>query len=261
MRIHVRSYRYVYVAAISAMMIAMTGSVCAQTTPDASHNARIVLESVAPKLTDSQAEDVIGVLERRMSRFSADQSSITRDGDKFVVEYLSVGNVRQTALELSQFVTLEFIYLKNVQSQKNPGAAIRLETPEDSSKPYTFYDSKNRPVPVSTVIDRNRPALLSAKDLKSNARGDIQRMQSVVNIEFNDQGKRRFAEFTRAHTRECLAIVLNGRILSVPMIMEPIQSGHAQISGSFTPASAQKLADTLNAGALPVVLKVVSITP
>jgi preprotein translocase subunit SecD len=262
MKIQVRFYHYVYVAAVSAMMLTLTGCAHSQRVPSNSSRSTIILESVTPNLTDVQAEEVIGVLQRRIKICAVEQPSVMRDGEKFVVEYLSSARKADKVVrDLIELANLEFIYLKNVQSQKNPGAAIRMETPEDSSKPYTFYDSKNRPVPVSTVIDRNRPALLSAKDLKSNARGDIQRMQSVVNIEFNDQGKLRFAEFTRAHAREYLAIVLNDRILSVPMIVEPILSGHAQISGSFTPASAQKLADTLNAGPLPVALKVVSITP
>ena len=73
-----------------------------------------------------------------------------------------------------------------------------------------------------------------------------------VGVDFNDKGKDLFAEITRAHVGEQLAIVLDGVLLSAPVIQEEIRDGKAQITGDFTPEEARELVRNLNYGALPV---------
>ena len=73
-----------------------------------------------------------------------------------------------------------------------------------------------------------------------------------VGIDFNDKGKDLFAEITRVHVGEQLAIVLDGVLLSAPVIQEEIRDGKAQITGDFTPEEARELVRNLNYGALPV---------
>jgi len=75
--------------------------------------------------------------------------------------------------------------------------------------------------------------------------------QSIVNLAFDHEGARRFAEITGENVGKRLAIVLDGRVHSAPRINEKIGGGHAQISGHFTPASANDLAVVLRAGSLP----------
>ena len=79
----------------------------------------------------------------------------------------------------------------------------------------------------------------------------------VVNFTFNSLGARRFADITRANVNHRFAIVLDGKVISAPVIREPITGGRGQISGNFTAASANDLAVLLRAGALPAPLTVV----
>lgn len=79
----------------------------------------------------------------------------------------------------------------------------------------------------------------------------------LVTFAFNDHGGRRFAEITTRHVGKPFAIVLDGKVISAPVIREPITGGRGQISGSFTAASANDLAVLLRAGALPAPLTVV----
>ncbi|GAB4461822.1 MAG: hypothetical protein OHK0029_27690 [Armatimonadaceae bacterium] len=83
---------------------------------------------------------------------------------------------------------------------------------------------------------------------------------SVVQLEFNAEGRRKFGDFTRDHTQEILMIYLDGRILTAPNINEPILTGQAQISGFATLKEAKQIADLLNGGSLPVPLKIVQLT-
>jgi SecD/SecF fusion protein len=78
-----------------------------------------------------------------------------------------------------------------------------------------------------------------------------------VELEFNAEGTRKFADFTRDHVNEILMIYLDGQILMAPNIEVPILNGRAQISPFPTVEDAQRLANYLNGGALPVPLKIV----
>ena len=80
---------------------------------------------------------------------------------------------------------------------------------------------------------------------------------AVVELEFNNAGRDKFATFTRDHTNEILMIYLDGQILMAPNIREPILDGKAQISPFGTLEDAKRLADYLNSGALPVPLHIV----
>ncbi|MGE0222867.1 MAG: protein translocase subunit SecD [Acetobacteraceae bacterium] len=79
----------------------------------------------------------------------------------------------------------------------------------------------------------------------------------VVNFVFNSVGGKRFADITRANVNRRFAIVLDDKVISAPVIREPITGGRGQISGSFNAASANDLAVLLRAGALPAPLTVV----
>jgi protein-export membrane protein SecD len=79
----------------------------------------------------------------------------------------------------------------------------------------------------------------------------------VVNFTFNSVGARRFADISRANVNHRFAIVLDDKVISAPVIREAITGGRGQISGSFSPDSANDLAVLLRAGALPAPLTVV----
>ena len=81
--------------------------------------------------------------------------------------------------------------------------------------------------------------------------------QAIVNFKFDTTGGRQFGNATRENVGKKLAIVLDGRVISAPVIREAILGGSGQISGNFTTASATDLAVLLRAGALPAPLKII----
>jgi preprotein translocase subunit SecD len=78
----------------------------------------------------------------------------------------------------------------------------------------------------------------------------------TVNLKFNREGAKLFDEATAANVGKQIAILLDGVVISAPVVQERISGGEAQISGRFTTASAQRLAIMLRAGALPVNVKI-----
>ncbi|MDO8569214.1 MAG: protein translocase subunit SecD [bacterium] len=75
---------------------------------------------------------------------------------------------------------------------------------------------------------------------------------ALVGLEFDKEGGELFAKITREHKNEILAILLDGAVISAPVIVDEISDGKAQITGSFTPEEARNLVRNLNYGALPV---------
>lgn len=101
--------------------------------------------------------------------------------------------------------------------------------------------------------DQNGKVLVTGKNLK-DAQAQVQSggQGAVVNLEFDKEGARLFAEATAANVGKPIAIVLDGKVVSAPNVNEPIPSGQAQIEGNFTAKEAQDLAVLLRSGALPV---------
>lgn len=81
----------------------------------------------------------------------------------------------------------------------------------------------------------------------------------AVALTFSSQGGRAFEELTRRWVGQQIPIVLDGEVLSAPVVNEPISGGKAEITGSFTIQSARELAVLLKAGALPVPLDVLEV--
>lgn len=79
-----------------------------------------------------------------------------------------------------------------------------------------------------------------------------------VQLQFNAEGTKLFAEITKANLGQVVAIYLDGQAISLPTVQSEITNGTAVINGSFTITDAKELARRLNAGALPVPITLVS---
>ncbi|MCA1491190.1 protein translocase subunit SecD [Sinorhizobium alkalisoli] len=81
--------------------------------------------------------------------------------------------------------------------------------------------------------------------------------QPVVDFSFDSLGARQFAEITRENVGRPFAVVLDGKVLTAPVINEPILGGRGQISGNFTAEEATVLSALLRSGALPAPLTII----
>lgn len=93
---------------------------------------------------------------------------------------------------------------------------------------------------------------------KAQLQFDQQTNQPLISLEFNDEGKKLFAEITEKNVGKPIAIFLDGAVISAPTVNEPIRDGSAVITGQFTLDEAKELAMRLNAGALPVPIELLS---
>ena len=96
----------------------------------------------------------------------------------------------------------------------------------------------------------------AAAGLKSNSQGNITN-EWAINLSFTGDGTRKFRDVTSRITtleppRNRFAVVLDGQVITAPTSNDVITNGQAEISGSFTQASATALANQLKYGALPI---------
>lgn len=109
---------------------------------------------------------------------------------------------------------------------------------------------------VKYLIDKRE--MLTGEDLADAQSGNDQRTnEPIVNFRFNQRGARIFGKVTQENVGRPFAMVLDKKVISAPVIREPILGGSGQISGSFSPQDAANLAVLLRSGALPAKLTVV----
>jgi beta-lactamase regulating signal transducer with metallopeptidase domain len=96
---------------------------------------------------------------------------------------------------------------------------------------------------VQKPVLLDQTALQSAKLIKG-PQGDQQ-----IEITFTSAGRKQFAEVTREHLHQRLAIIVEGKLLEAPVIQSEISGGKCQITGSFSEAEAKALAAEINAAA------------
>ena len=102
------------------------------------------------------------------------------------------------------------------------------------------------------------PTELTGADLSSaDVTFDQTGGKPVVAIKFTDEGGKKFTALTQKNVGKPLPILLDGQLVSAPTVQEVITGGSAVISGDFTLEEAKNLAIQLNAGALPVPVKLV----
>ena len=203
------------------------------------------------KYSEQAIEQVLIVLRNRVDAFGVSEPSIRREANhpRIIVE---LPGAKDSSKPLQIVKTMGRLEFKLVQ--KGPtGASLWSGTadtpppdniPEDSEIRY-HYETGNWYVLES-------PVLLSG-DRISDAGPSTGRtnFDIVVSMSFDSVGRRKFAEVTGDHVGEHLAILLDGKVQSAPVIQDQIV-GNAIIQGNFTYEEASYLSNILKAGAFPV---------
>ncbi len=189
----------------------------------------------------------IQIIERRVNELGLVEPTIQREGAfRILVQVPGLQDPSRLKEILGKTAKLDF---RMVDQSMTPEQATATHAPADSE----ILDGEGG---AKYVIEK-RP-LVSGGDLIDAQPGFDQRSsEPVVNFRFNSAGARKFAEATQQNVGRPFAIVLDNKVISAPVIREPILGGSGQISGNFTVQSANDLAILLRAGALPAPLAVI----
>lgn len=188
------------------------------------------------------------VIERRVNVFGVGEpvvqleSAKTMDGseDRLLVELPGVSDIKEAIQKLGETPTLDF-YLARPEARSK---IANLQTLDGSD--------------ISQLKDLFQGSGLTGQFL-TGARVEFQQTagQPEVAVTFNSEGTKILRELTGKNIGNILAIVLDGKIVSAPVIQSEVPNGQAVITGRFTIPEAQKLAQNLNYGALPVPIELI----
>ncbi len=138
-----------------------------------------------------------------------------------------------------------------------PGVTDANEILEDMGKPgaLEFLDEDNY---AKFAAGEEYEVVLSGSDIK-NAGASIDNSgtvkEYVVELAFNDEGTKKFAEATAANIGKPIYIIYDGEVVSYPTVQSAITGGSAVINGMKDDEEAERLAQTIRIGALPLTLK------
>ncbi|MDR3349950.1 MAG: protein translocase subunit SecD [Acidaminococcales bacterium] len=105
--------------------------------------------------------------------------------------------------------------------------------------------------------DPSGKTALTGKDLRDSRAQAAPGQGAQVSLEFTDEGGEVFFNLTSLNVGKTIAILLDGQVLTAPVVNEPIRGGKAVITGSRTIEEAEQLAILLRSGALPVKMQVI----
>jgi len=204
---------------------------------------RLTLAEDAIRTAQSRAvEQSVEIVRRRIDQTGVNEPVVARQGrDRILVQLPGIDDPGRIKRLLGQTAKMTFHLLAD-----GPGAAGSKLLPSTD----TAYGSDK--IPVRTKVELDGARLRDASATMNSQTGEW-----VVSFAFDGVGAKRFADITTKNVGHPFAIVLDGKVISAPVIREPITGGQGQISGRFTAQSASDLAVLLRAGALPVPLTVV----
>ncbi len=192
----------------------------------------------------------IQVINKRINELGTNEPVVQRQGnDRILVQFPGLDDPARLKSILGQTAKLTFHL---VSDEMSPMDALQSRPPAGTK---IIYDDANDP-PIPYLVESR--AMVSGEDLVDAQSGfDQQTNEPIVTFRFNTKGASRFGQVTQANVGRPFAIVLDDQVLSAPVIREPILGGSGQISGSFTPETANDLAVLLRAGALPAKLNII----
>jgi len=191
----------------------------------------------------SAMDQSIEIVRRRIDETGTREPSIQRQGDeRILVQLPGIDDPERIKNLLGQTAKLTF---RLVDETANPEASHAPPGEE-----------------ILPSIEKNRKYIVQKRVMVSgdtlvDSQPSFQDGMPVVSFKFDSIGARRFGEATRNNVGHLFAIVLDNKIISAPVIREPILGGSGVISGSFSTQEAQDLALLLRAGALPAPIKVI----
>ncbi len=176
--------------------------------------------------SDQDVSDTIYKLQQRVTNYSTEAEVYKEGGNRITVEIPDVTDANAILEELGQPGTLMFL----------------------DSDGYTKFSNGEECTPLLTGSDVKN-AVAGADTSQSST------SKYVVSLEFNDEGKQKFADATSANVGKIIYIVYDGKVVSAPRVNEAITGGSAQIDGMSSYDEANTLASYVRIGAMPLELK------
>ena len=189
---------------------------------DLSGGVDIVYEADQEFVTEAEMNAAISLLQGRLDWNGWTEAEVAREGSKRIrVQIPGVENAEEAIEQIGQTAQLSFM--------------------DSTGKVHLTGDMVAAAEKQVGAVDENSPSM------------------PYVALEFNEEGKKLFAEATEANIGKVIHIVMDDEIISSPVVQTAITDGQAMITGQFSGEEAEELASLIRAGSLPFDLNVLQM--
>ncbi len=208
-----------------------------------------LLEEERTQIYKMAADQALETIRNRVDQFGVTEPDIRpQTGHRILIQLPGVKDPKRAIDLIGKTARLEF---KLVDEENSLEDALKGNVPAGSEiLQETAVDRKTgRKTNVPYLLKKRSP--LTGESI-TDARVQLEQMgEPYVSLSFDSRGARVFERITGDNVGKRLAIVLDDKVYSAPVIRDKISGGKAQITGAFTMEDAKDLAIVLRAGALP----------
>ncbi len=199
----------------------------------------------------SAMDSSIETVGRRINNLGTTEPIIQRQGlDRIIVQVPGLDDPQQLKDILGTTAKLEFRMVDTSMT----GQQALASRPPIGSEVLPSVDVNDG---LGPYLIRKRVIVSGEELVDSQAGFDQRNNEPIVTFRFNSAGATRFAKITRDNVGRPFAIVLDNKVISAPVINEPIPGGTGQISGNFSVTETVNLSILLRSGALPAPLTII----
>jgi len=216
----------------------------------------VLLPKEKTRIMKMATDQALETIRNRIDQFGVSEPDIRpQEDDRILVQLPGIKDPQRAVALMGKTALLEF---KLVDEEHNIEEALKGNVPAGSEILYQVIVDKE------TGQQRKIPYLLKKRTLltgeyitDARVQFDSTYSEPYVSLSFDARGARLFEQITGENVKKRLAIVLDNKVNSAPVIQDKIPGGRAQITGRFTTEEARDLAIVLRAGALPAPVKVI----
>ncbi len=188
---------------------------------------------------DRTVKQALEIIRRRIDEVGTREPTIQRQGSlRILIQVPGIGSAAELKELIGTTAQLTFQPVIGPASDADTDPGFGNELLPSLDEPGRFYILDAAPV-------------VTGEDLVDAQPSFDQNGRPAVNFRFNPSGARRFGDYTAENIGEPFAIVLDGEVISAPVIQSHIPGGSGIITGSFSVEESSNLAILLRAGALP----------
>ena len=200
----------------------------------------VVLSEAEKRATDERTmQQSLEIIRRRIDEVGTREPTIQRQGtDRILIQVPGIGSAAELKAIIGTTAQLTFQPVVGRGSNPDANAGVGNEILPSLDEEGTYYTLESAPVVTGEELVDAQPAF-------------DQNGRPAVNFRFNTTGARKFGDYTAENIGNPFAIILDGEVVSAPVIQSHISGGSGIITGNFTVEESTNLAVLLRAGALP----------
>ena len=207
-------------------------------------------ESESKHIEKLAVDQALETIRNRIDQFGVSEPDIRHQGEKrILIQLPGIKDTERAKDLIGKTALLEF---KLVDDAGSLDAALNGDVPPGREVLYKIdEDPQTKRTRKTPFLLKKRALLTGAYLTDARVQIDSQYNNPYVSLEFDKKGARIFERITEENVNKRLAIVLDDKVASAPVIQEKIAGGQARITGNFSMDEARDLAIVLRAGALP----------